>query len=86
MNRENVVWLSAGATTFACLCETCLDAAGGTGSSFLDAVHGASVRGEIELDAEALVVRCRAGHRIVLRRSSRPPSLARADARQLQLA
>jgi hypothetical protein len=32
------------------------------------------------------VVRCAAGHEIVLRRVERPPALARPDDRQLQIA
>jgi hypothetical protein len=82
MSRENVVWLSAGATTFSCLCERCLDAAE---TSFLEAVRGANVRGTVAVDAEVTVAHCRAGHELVLRRVERPPKLARSDSRQLQL-
>jgi hypothetical protein len=80
-----VVWLSPSATTFSCLCEACLDAARARGRSFTDAVHDASVRGTVELDSDIAFARCRAGHNLVLRRVERPPTLARADARQLQL-
>jgi hypothetical protein len=86
MSRENVVWLSASATTFSCLCEQCLDAASGEGASFLEAVRDASVRGPIAAEADVLVARCSVGHQIILRRIERPPKLARSDARQLQLA
>jgi len=86
MSRENVVWLSASATTFSCLCELCLDAAEVAGTSFLEAVRGASVRGAVTEDADVMFARCAAGHRVVLRRIERPPKLARSDARQLQLA
>ncbi len=86
MSRENVVWLSASATTFSCLCELCLDAAEAADTSFLEAVRGASVRGALAADADVMFVRCAAGHQVVLRRLARPPKLARSDSRQLQLA
>jgi hypothetical protein len=86
MSRANVVWLSASATTFSCLCELCLDAASTAGTSFLEAVRGANVRGAIAADADVLFAHCPAGHEILLRRVERPPKLARSDARQLQLA
>jgi len=86
MSRENVVWLSAGATTFSCLCESCLDDAEAAGGSFLDAVRGANVRGSVAAGAQLTLARCAAGHQIVLRRVERPPKLARSDERQLQLA
>jgi len=84
---ENVtsVWLSPSATSFSCLCETCLDAARVSGALFADALAGASVRGSVSADASVAVVRCGAGHEIVLRRVERPPQLARHDERQLQL-
>ena len=86
MSRENVVWLSASATTFSCLCESCLDAAEAAGTSFLEAVRGANVRGVVGADVDVVFARCAAGHEILLRRIERPPKLTRADARQLQLA
>jgi hypothetical protein len=86
MSRENVVWLSASATTFSCLCESCLDAAEATGTSFLEAVRGANVRGAVAAEADVMFAHCAAGHEILLRRVERPPKLARSDARQLQLA
>jgi len=86
MSRENVVWLSSSATTFSCLCEPCLDAADAAGTSFLEAVGSAHVRGVIAAEADVMFARCHAGHRVVLRRIERPPKLARSDARQLQLA
>jgi hypothetical protein len=79
------VWISPSATSFACLCEPCLEAARSSGALFADALAGASVRGSIEPTADAAEIRCAAGHLIVLRRSERPPSLARPDGRQLQL-
>ena len=79
------VWISPSATSFACLCEPCLEAARTSGALFADALAGASVRGSIEPTVEAAEVRCTAGHVILLRRSERPPALARPDNRQLQL-
>jgi hypothetical protein len=79
------VWLSVSATSFACLCEPCLDEARRSGELFADALAGASVRGSIARDAQSAEARCRVGHLIVLRRLERPPMLARPDDRQLQL-
>ena len=84
--RENAVWVAPGATQFSCLCERCLAGSHGRGASFLDAVRLASVRGELPPDADLALVRCRAGHEVVVRRVERPPKLAHHDARQLQLA
>jgi len=82
---SNVVWLSPSATEFSCLCEACLEASRARGSSFGDAIQDASVRGTVGTDAAVAFARCRAGHNLVLRRVERPPALARADERQLQL-
>jgi hypothetical protein len=85
-SRENVVWLGASATTFSCLCEPCLDAAEAAGASFLAAVRDASVRGTVAVEADVVFAHCAGGHQIILRRVERPPKLARADERQLQIA
>jgi hypothetical protein len=82
---RNVVWLSPSATIFSCLCEKCLDAARDDGTSFLDAVRAACVRGEISPEAAVALALCAAGHEVVLRRVERPPALDRPDDRQLQL-
>jgi hypothetical protein len=79
------VWLSPSATSFACLCEPCLETARTSGALFADALAGASVRGSIAIEADLTEARCAAGHRIVLRRVERPPALTRPDDRQLQL-
>ena len=84
--RANTVWIAPGATIFSCLCEPCLDGRRARGSSFLDAVRIASVRGTVPEGSDIAFVRCRAGHELVVRRIDRPPNLARRDARQLQLA
>ena len=80
------VWVSPSATTFACLCEPCLEAARVRGDLFSDALHGAAVRGSIGAEVAVTSVRCTAGHELVVRRVERPPGLARPDDRQLQLA
>jgi hypothetical protein len=80
------VWLSPSATAFSCLCEPCLEAARLAGALFADALARASVRGAVAPDAAVTVVRCDAGHELVLRRVERPPTLARPDERQLQIA
>ena len=79
------VWLSPSATSFACLCEPCLESARTSGALFADALALASVRGTITLEADATEAHCAAGHQILLRRVERPPALARPDDRQLQL-
>ena len=80
------VWVTPSATAFACLCEPCLDAGRRGGLLFSDALMSASVRGSLALEADVTVVRCAAGHEIVLRRVQRPPGLPRHDERQLQIA
>ena len=79
------VWLSPSATAFSCLCEPCLEAARRSGALFSDALLAASVRGSVDRDSALGVVRCAAGHEIVLRRGEQPPALAHHDERQLQL-
>jgi hypothetical protein len=83
--RANVVWLSPSATSFSCLCEACLEASRARGSSFLEAVRAASVRGTVAPDSAVAFARCQAGHELILRRVERPLTLARSDERQLQL-
>ena len=85
MSRENSVWVPPSATTFSCLCETCLDLARADGHSFLEAVRGASVRGNIPTETDVGFIRCAAGHEVVVRRVDRPAPLTRVDGRQLQL-
>ena len=82
--RENTVWIAPGATSYSCLCERCLDGRE-QAASFLEAVRVAAVRGTVELGAEVAFARCSSGHEVVVRRGSRPPNLARKDARQLQI-
>jgi hypothetical protein len=85
MSRENSVWVPPSATTFSCLCETCLDLARADGRSFLEAVRGASVRGHIPTETDVGFIRCAAGHEVLVRRVDRPAQLTRSDGRQLQL-
>ena len=80
------VWLSPSATSFACLCEPCLESARSSGALFADALALASVRGSISLEIDATETRCAAGHQLLLRRVSRPPGLVHRDEMQLQLA
>jgi hypothetical protein len=83
---QTTVWLSPSAVAFSCLCEPCLEAARLSGALFADALSSASVRGSVTPDAAVTVVRCEAGHDLVLRRVERPPSLDRPDDRHLQIA
>jgi hypothetical protein len=79
------VWLSPSATSFACLCEECLEAARVGGEQFSEALRLASVRGDVDRATDVAVVKCAAGHSVVLRRVERPPRLRTPDERQLQL-
>jgi hypothetical protein len=82
----STVWVSPSATVFSCLCEPCLEQARTSGTLFSDALAGASVRGTMAREIALIVVRCQAGHEIVLRRTLRPETLPHRDERQLQLA
>ena len=79
------VWVSPSATSFSCLCERCLEGARAAGLLFSDALMLASVRGDIAPEADVAERRCSVGHRIVLRRVEKPPTLQRHDDRQLAL-
>jgi len=83
--KQNSVWVAPSATEFSCLCERCLEGQRARGSSFLEAVRVASVRGVVPSETDITFVRCRFGHELVVRRIDRPPNLARRDERQLQL-
>jgi len=83
--QPNTVWVPPSATSFSCLCETCLESARVAGDLFSDAIRVASVRGSLEPDADAVAVRCPAGHEVLVRRIDRPPALAHHDERQLRL-
>ena len=79
------VWVSPSATTFSCLCETCLEAARRTGLLFSDALMVSSVRGTISAETDVAIAHCASGHEITLRRVERPPALLRPGDRQLQI-
>ena len=79
------VWISPSATSFSCLCEPCLEAARRSGLLFADALMQASVRGSISASVDVSARRCSAGHEVVLRRITRPPSLPLHDEGQLAL-
>jgi hypothetical protein len=85
LSRENSVWVRPSATTFSCLCESCLEIARAEGISFVEAIRTASVRGRLPADTDVGFVRCAAGHEVVVRRVDRPAPLTRRDVRQLQL-
>lgn len=84
--KPTTVWLAPSATTFSCLCEVCLESARLDDVLFAEALRVASVRGSIARETAVAVVRCSAGHELVLRRGERPPGLAHPDDRQLQIA
>ena len=52
------VWISPSATSFSCLCETCLERARREGLLFSDALMAASVRGTVAAEAEVAFARC----------------------------
>ncbi|HEY3920712.1 MAG TPA: hypothetical protein VGL76_01235 [Gaiellaceae bacterium] len=85
MTRSNSVWVPPSATSFSCLCETCLELARDEGSTFLEAIGRASVRGRLALETDVGFVRCDAGHEVVVRRVDRPAALTRRDTKQLEL-
>jgi hypothetical protein len=85
MRRTNSVWVPPSATFFSCLCEACLDLARGEGRPFVEAVRGASVRGQLPTETDVGFVHCSAGHELVVRRVNTPAPLDRPDARQLQI-
>jgi hypothetical protein len=85
MNRENAVWISPKATSYSCLCESCLELVRCGGGSLVDAVRTASVRGRLATDTDVGFIHCSAGHELVVRRVDRPSTLSQPDARQLQL-
>jgi hypothetical protein len=85
MTRQNSVWVPPSATSFSCLCETCLELARDDGSTFVEAIKRASVRGTLAAETDVSFVRCGAGHEVVVRRVGRPPALTRPDAKQLEL-
>jgi hypothetical protein len=82
---QSAVWIAPSATSFSCLCESCLEVARGSGSSFLEAVRAANVRGRLPTDTDVGFIHCAAGHELVVRRIDRPPALGPPDPRQLQL-
>jgi hypothetical protein len=83
--RANVVWLAPSATSFSCLCETCLEEGRAQGRSFLETLRAASVRGTVARESNLAFAYCASGHRFVLRRVERPARLAQTNERQLQL-
>jgi hypothetical protein len=85
VSHANTVWVPPSATTFSCLCESCLDRARTDGHAFPDAVRTASVRGRLPLETNVGFARCAAGHEIVVRRVDTPGALVQRDARQLQI-
>ena len=84
-SSATVVWIAPGASAFSCLCEACLDRAPARGASFLEAVRDANVRGTLAADADVGFARCRAGHRLVIRRTRRIRGPADRSGRQLVL-
>jgi hypothetical protein len=83
--RPTTVWVSPSATSYACLCEACLEQARLAGVLFADALMLASVRGTLAAEATVATARCALGHELTLRRIERPPTLTRHDEKQLQL-
>ena len=79
------VWLSPSATAFSCLCEPCLRRLGVVARCSPTPSSPRASAVASDADTALGVVRCAAGHEIVLRRGERPPALASRDERQLQL-
>jgi hypothetical protein len=85
-HAQSIVWLAPSATSFSCLCETCLESSRQVGALFSDALAGASVRGNLGLETDVAIARCRAGHEVVVRRSTRPAGMQHRNDGQLQIA
>ena len=78
MEERQIIWLESGATTFVAMCDGCL-AERGTRAAGLE-YRQAKVAGSLRADADVGFTRCRRGHRLCVRRTTRPP-LAAARAR-----
>jgi hypothetical protein len=59
------VWIAPSATSYSCLCETCLETARTAGALFSDALLTARVSGDLSRDIAGIEVRCAAGHRLL---------------------
>jgi len=72
--REQVVEISASATSFTAVCEACatLDSAQG--------FSGSSFAGRLELDLDHGIFLCRRGHQVRVERVERPAAAAEAAA------
>jgi hypothetical protein len=68
--ERQVVWLASEATSFVAICEACLldpaDERGHLG------YRAAKVEGSLRREADVRFIRCRRGHRLCVRRTSRP--------------
>jgi hypothetical protein len=72
---RQVIWLGSRETTFAAICELCLAEPDPLGAL---AYRMAKVDGSLRPEADVGFVRCRRGHRLCVRRTSRAPLLASA--------
>jgi len=85
VNGRQVIWLSSTATAFAAACDECLHDPDGEQTPFYVGYRAARVEGTLGPTVDVGFIRCRRGHRIVLRRATRPAALARPSERQLRL-
>jgi hypothetical protein len=76
MNQRQVIWVTGDATSYAGVCEACLDELPTVGSGPL-AYRSAKVAGSLRADADVGFARCARGHSLSLRRMSRRPQVAR---------
>ena len=71
MERPQTIWLGSHATSFVALCEECLSRPEDPFDTL--AYRAAKVSGSLRADADVGFTRCRRGHRLCVRRSSRTP-------------
>lgn len=69
MSGRQVIWVRAGVTTFACLCEECLAEPEARVETL--AYRAAKVAGRLRAEADVGFTRCHRGHRISIRRVGR---------------
>ena len=70
MSERQIIWVPSEATSFAAICEECLGAADFAFDRL--AYRAAKVEGSLRPGVDVGFVRCRRGHRLCARRTTRP--------------
>ena len=74
MDGRQVIWVDSDATTFTAVCSACLAELVGDRSALF--YRAALVAGSLRTDADVGFSRCRRGHRLSVRRTTRAPPVA----------